>query len=199
MKKLISTIFAVVLALSLFMQASCTKPNQNGSDSVGDSVTNSSSPSGGNQGNQANTPSGRYTFEDGIHDMTAPEIDGKYMVENGESDYVIIVPADANSKVELAVDEFRVLFKRATNVELASVRDDSGDPILSDDNAKRISIGETKLITDMSKEEQLAFGYDPSILGSDGVRIITKNNTVYILGGSFYGVLFSLRFHANLF
>lgn len=190
MKKLIALIFTVLLVLSLFMQVSCGKPNKDSGNSAGDSVTNSST--GGNQGNQADTPSGRYTFDDGIHDMTAPEIDGKYMVENGESDYVIIVPANANSKVELAVDEFRVLFKRATNIELASVRDDSGDPVLSDDNAKRISIGETKLITDMSKEEQLAFGYDPSILGSDGVRIITKNNTVYILGGSFYGVLYSV-------
>ena len=85
-----------------------------------------------------------------------------------------------------------MLFKRATNIEIASVRDDSGDPILTDDNAKRISIGETSLITSMTQEEQLAFGYDKSILGSDGVRIITKNNTVYILGGSFYGVLYSV-------
>ena len=100
--------------------------------------------------------SDRYTFTSGVHDLTAPEVDGEYIVKDGVTDYVLIVPANANSKVELAVDEFKVLFKRATNIEIASVRDNSGDPILSDDNAKRISIGETSLITKMSSEERLA-------------------------------------------
>ena len=192
MKKLISVLFAALLLCSVFMQASCEKFGDSSSEIISESGNGSSDSVGGGSEDKEDLPSGRYTFDKGVHVMTAPEIQGKYIVEKGATDYVLVVPANANSKIELAVDEFKVLFKRATNIEIASVRDDSGDPVLTDDNAKRISIGETSLITSMSQEEQLAFGYDKSILGSDGVRIITKNNTVYILGGSFYGVLYSV-------
>jgi len=176
MKKIISMILASICLFSFcFTVTACKTPDN--SSSIPPVVEK---------------PRERYTFEDGIHDMTAPEIDHEYIVKDGATDYVLIIPADANSKVELAVDEFKVLFKRATGLEMVSVRDDSGDPVLTDANAKRISFGETSLITSMSKEEQLAFGYDKSILGSDGVRIITKDNTVYLLGGTFYGVLYAV-------
>lgn len=134
----------------------------------------------------------RYTWDKGVHDFTAPERQNDYIVKDGATDYVLVVPAKANDKIELAVDEFKVLFKRATNIEIPTIRDNSGDPILTNDNAKRISIGETSLITKMSKEEQQAFGYDQKVLGTDGVRIITDKNTVYILGGDFYGVVYSV-------
>ncbi len=133
----------------------------------------------------------RYTFNGGIHDFSAPET-GKYLVENGATEYVLVVPSSADSKIELAADEFKMLFKRATNIEIRTVRDNSDDPVLTDDNAKRISVGETTLITKMTESERKAFGYDPSILGFDGVRIITKNNTVYLLGGSMYGPLYAV-------
>ena len=96
----------------------------------------------------------RYTWDKGVHDFTAPERQNDYIVKDGATDYVLVVPAKANDKIELAVDEFKVLFKRATNIEIPTIRDNSGDPILTNDNAKRISIGETSLITKMSKEEQ---------------------------------------------
>ena len=96
----------------------------------------------------------RYVYEDGIHDYTAPEMNNEYLVKNGTTEYVLVVPADASSRVELAADEFRVLFKRATNIEIPSVLDNSGDPILQDENAKRISIGETSLIKEMRAEER---------------------------------------------
>ena len=134
----------------------------------------------------------RYAFEDGVHDYTAPEMENEYLVKNGTTDYVLVVPADASDRVELAVDEFKVLFKRATNLEIPSVLDNSGDPVLQDKNAKRISIGETALVKEMSEAERKAFGYDSSILGTDGVRIITKDNTAYLLGGSMYGVLYAV-------
>jgi len=134
----------------------------------------------------------RYAFEDGVHDYTAPEMENEYLVKNGTTDYVLVVPADASDRVELAADEFKVLFKRATNIEIPSVLDNSGDPVLQDKNAKRISIGETALVKEMSEAERKAFGYDSSILGTDGVRIITKDNTAYLLGGSMYGVLYAV-------
>ena len=134
----------------------------------------------------------RYTYDGGVHDFTAPEVNDKYIVQDGVTDYVLVVPANASERVELAIDEFKVLFKRATNIEIPSVLDNSGDPILTDENAKRISIGETSLVTSMSDAEKQELGYNPSVLGSDGVRIVTRKNTVYILGGSFYGVLYSV-------
>ena len=91
----------------------------------------------------------RYTYDKGVHVYTAPEVETEYIVKNGTTEYVVIVPADADKRVELAVDEFKTLFKRATNIEIATVRDNSGDPILTNENAKRISIGETTLVTQM--------------------------------------------------
>ena len=134
----------------------------------------------------------RYVYEDGVHDYTAPESSSEYLVKNGATDYVLVVPADASSRVELAADEFKVLFKRATNIEIPSVLDNSGDPILENENAKRISIGETSLVKNMSDEEKAALGYDTSVLNTDGVRIVTKGNTTYLLGGTMYGVLYAV-------
>ena len=167
MKNKISVIIAAILSFSVCLSfAGCTEQN--------------------------NIEVERYTYNGGVHIYTAPENDGKYIVENGASDYVIIVPYGADSRTELAVDEFKMLFKRATNIELPTVLDNSEDPVLKNDNAKRISVGETRLITEMSESERKAFGYNPSILGFDGVRIITKNNTVYLLGGSMYGTLYAV-------
>lgn len=172
MKKILSAFLASLLFVSLcFTMVGC---GDNGSSNGEDNSLK------------------RYTYEDGVHDFTAPELDGKYIVQNGSTDYVVVVPANADSRVELAADEFKVLFKRATNIEITTIRDDSGDPVLTDENAKRISIGETSLITSMSKQEQKAFGYDQSVLEFDGVRIITKNNTVYLLGGTIYGTLYAV-------
>lgn len=134
----------------------------------------------------------RYAYTDGVHDYTAPERANDYMVRNGTTDYVLVVPANASSREELAADEFKVLFKRATNIDIPVILDNSGDSALQNENAKRISIGETSLITRLSAEEKKALGYDQSILGSDGVRIITKNNTVYLLGGTMYGTLYAV-------
>ena len=190
MKRIISLIFTAILLFSLcFTQVACQQPGGNS----GSSSINQSSGGTNNPGDETeDLPSGRYTYEDGIHVMTAPEVNNKFIVENGATEYVLVSPANANSKIELAVDEFKVLFKRATNIEIPSILDNTGDPRLSDPKAKIISIGETSLITSMSKDEKLAFGYDKSILGSNGVRIITKENGIYILGGDFYGVLYAV-------
>ena len=168
MKKIISIVLSTLLfAAMCFTAAGC------GAQEYGEAVE-------------------RYNYDQGVHVYTAPEVDSEYIVKNGTTNYVLVIPANADNRVELAVDEFKVLFKRATNIEIASIRDNSNDPILTDDNARRISIGETTLVTNMSQEEKAEFGYDPSILGFDGARIITRNKTVYLLGGSIYGVLYAV-------
>ena len=129
MKKLISVLFAALLLCSVFMQASCEIFGDSSSEIISESGNGSSDSVGGGSEDKEDLPSGRYTFDKGVHVMTAPEIQGKYIVEKGATDYVLVVPANANSKIELSVVEFKVLFKRATKIEIASVRDDSGDPI----------------------------------------------------------------------
>ena len=191
MKKLITFILTAIFLTTVFlMPTGCL----NGGESVIESQSQSQSQveSQSKEDQDIGKPADeRYTFNDGVHIMTAPEVNGEYIVKNGATDYVMVIPANADDRVELAADEFRVLFKRATNIEIPSVRDNSDDPILKDNNARRISIGETVLVP-TDADERKAFGYDPSILGTDGVRIITKNNTVYLLGGSFYGVLYAV-------
>lgn len=133
----------------------------------------------------------RYTY-DGTHVMTATERDD-YLIKNGETDYVMVVPAKQDSKLKVAIEEFSYFFTKATDIEMKIVRDDSNDPVLTNTNAKRISIGETSLVTALNKDEQKGvLGYDVSELGTDGIRIVTLNNTIYILGGASRGVLYGV-------
>lgn len=176
MKKLNRVITGILAAAMVCTSAACAGGNQGGNDSSKDDTVVRE----------------RYTYE-GTHIMTAPEVENEYIVKNGETDYVMVVPASQDSYVKTAVDEFSLFFKKATDIELKVVRDDSNDPVLSNANAKRFSIGLTTLVNGMTKEEQKGvLGYDNVELGEDGVRIVTINKTVYLLGGTSYGVLYSV-------
>lgn len=181
MKNLFKTFTAGILAATLCFSSACAL--------------------GGNKGDNNDVYDGttvpvreRYTYE-GTHVMTAPEIDDEWLVKNGETDYVLVTPADASkdSNLNIAIDEFRLFFKKATGIDIKSVRDDSNDPVLSNAQAKRISIGLTTLVTGMTEEERKGvLGYDKNELSRDGVRIVKKDNTVYLLGGESTGVLYAV-------
>lgn len=106
-----------------------------------------------------------------------------YMVIDGKTEYKIVAPSSKSTAIQYAVDEFVTLFKEATGLTLSVDRSDALEHTVS---GKYISIGETSMY------KSSGLNVDIDSLGKDGVRILTKDNTVYILGGDDYGVLYGV-------
>lgn len=116
----------------------------------------------------------------GVHEYTAPERDD-YMVKNGASDYVLVVPSKKSAALQTAQDEFVWLFKKATGVDLKITSDEG---LTHTVGAKYISLGNTALLNSAGIE------VDREKLGVDGGRIVTKDDSVYIFGGEDKGTLY---------
>ena len=78
----------------------------------------------------------RYT--EGVHDYTAPDIEGEWLIKDGATDYQLVIPANANSVINSAVQEFKLLFARATNLDILAVKDTEVD---WNEDSKYISFG----------------------------------------------------------
>ena len=118
----------------------------------------------------------------GTHILTAPEVDTEdYILENGRFNYTLVLPAEPSKEISTAKQEFVLLFKRATGVEITSIRRDNG--IIFNENDRYISVGDNELVTSAGIE------YDKTILENDGARIITKGKSIFLLGGQDSGVI----------
>ncbi len=124
-------------------------------------------------------PVKKFEFTKGVHDLTAPEKSG-YLAEDGKTDYTVVLPQNVDSNLILADSEIRYFFQEATGATLKSVIED-GTGFTHDDNAKYISIGNTKMF------ESANIDLKSDVLGTQGLRIVTKGNTVYINGGTTRG------------
>lgn len=127
----------------------------------------------------------KYTYTNGVHIYTAPVIEGKYLVKNGKTEYKILLPQTVSDDLRVARDELIYFFKEATGITLAfEMENETGKT--HDENAKYISLGNTKMLqsTDIKA--------DKALLGPDGCRIATKDNTVYITGTSDQGTLYAV-------
>ena len=127
MKRIISLIFTAILLFSLcFTQVACQQPGGNS----GSSSINQSSGGTNNPGNETeDLPSGRYTYEDGIHVMTAPEVNNKFIVENGATvvDVFIIhnaygkLSAPLNISTPAQVEQFMETLRSGKSSELMHI------------------------------------------------------------------------------
>ncbi|MBR2385334.1 MAG: DUF4838 domain-containing protein, partial [Clostridia bacterium] len=124
--------------------------------------------------------SNKYRYTEGVHDFTAPETD-EYIVQDGKSDYKILLPAKADSNIIVAESELKFFFEQATGVKLESVVE-TGDGIEHTENAKYISLGKTKML------ESTGIKID-NRLGTQGLQIVTKDKTVYVVGLNTVGTL----------
>ncbi len=140
------------------------------------------------------------TSEPGTHIFIAPEVeDERYILKNGEFLYTVVIPENANPREIVAKDEFVLLLKRATgNVA----------PVISDKNITEhnpdqlyISIGKTKLL------DYAGIQINTEAIKSNGVRIITKDNTIFLAGGvadgplnavyDFFSICFDFEWYAR--
>ena len=105
----------------------------------------------------------------------------RYLFQNGMTPYKIVVPADDLSRAtSYAKAEIVKIFKEATGVEL-SIISDTG--LQHSQTGRYISIGNTDLY------ETSGLNLDLKPLREDGARVITKDSTIYLLGGTGNGVL----------
>ena len=124
----------------------------------------------------------------GTHIYTAPDT-SDYLVQNGKSDYVVVIPENASDYVVSAQEEFVHLFEKATDIQLRKATDAG---LTHNASARYISIGETSLLS--SAEITL----DKARLGQDGGRVVTKDKSVYICGGADTGTLFMVYTFMNI-
>lgn len=148
----------------------------------------------GNRIYEVNEEKQEYT--DGVHDYTATETEN-YLVQNGETEYQLVLPRFEN-ELTFAKEEFIFFFKEATGIEI-SVTNEPPAGLTHSATAKYISLGNTKLL------KSAGLAADESVLGSQGARIVTKDNTIYLFGGEENGALYavydfmSLVFHYEIY
>jgi hypothetical protein len=116
------------------------------------------------------------------HDYNIGETSG-YIVKDGATSYKIVIPENAGAIIKTAAEELRYFFLQATGIELLIIKDND---ISYSENAKYLSIGDNLLL------ESAGITIDKKLLGTDGFRIITKGNSVFMFGGGDYGSLYSV-------
>lgn len=139
-----------------------------------------------NQGNTSSSTSMGVEQEDkvrGTHERTVTETNVD-LVKNGQTDYVIVTPANENHEAALfAVSELRQNFFRATGITL-DVKTDA--EMVYTSASKVLSIGETSFL------QTAGVTLDKNDLGTSGYVVQTKNNSVFMVGGSAYGSLYAV-------
>lgn len=124
-------------------------------------------------------PAGVYN---GTHVYTATDTD-EWLVQNGKTDYKLVLPANYSSTVRVARTEFVDLFNDATGISLTVLTDDQ---VSSSANGKYISLGDTTLL------QNSGISVDAETLTADGHRIVTKDDDIYLFGGEDTGTVFSV-------
>ncbi len=114
------------------------------------------------------------------------ETTGKYIVQNGKTDYKIVVQKDASALISVAASELQYFFEEATGIILPII-DDEG--LTYGEQGKYLSIGENNLsVGDGSANLTI----DKTVLKNSGLRVQTKGETVFMYGGSDQGSLYAV-------
>lgn len=103
------------------------------------------------------------------------------LIENGSTDYKIVVNETDGTMSNYAASEINYFFSLASGLEFEKVTDED---LTYDANAKYLSIGDTALAT------AAGVTYDSAELGDSGYVVKTVGNTVFMLGGRF-GVIYA--------
>lgn len=165
-------IIGVLLVLALFISFAACGKNKGGGDSV--SVPEQTE----RVSNRYNENSDKWTK---THWFESKE-KNEYIVKNGVSEYKILIP-ELTTYTTFARDELVRFFNEATGVKLEVVQNES---IAHTSDGKYISLGDTNAF------KTSGLSVDKTELGRDGVRILTKDKTVYIVGGTDNGVLYGV-------
>lgn len=121
---------------------------------------------------------------------------GSFLVNDGQSDYAVVISKDAGSMVQTAAKEMVNFFLEATEVYLPTVY--AEDTVFTDD-AKYIVIGSN------SVAQAAGVKPDAELLGEHGYHIQTVGNSIFVFGNTdasaLYGTyeLLTQLFHFDVF
>lgn len=101
-------------------------------------------------------------------------------VENGNTDYVIVIPDDATSNEKFASQELSLFLTKSTGIEFVIVKESSAK------KDKMLSVGQTKAF------KSSGIKADVSELGSSGYVVKTVGKSVYMSGAEDLGTIFSV-------
>ena len=143
---------------------------------------------GGNGGSQKTGDGGSDTTSDshsgsGYVEPEKPTDTGDYILKDSETDYKLVLPADADRTVMLAAEEFTAFFNEATDAYIEKVTDSEA---VYNADAHYISIGNT------SCARQAGVIADKSELGEQGYIIKTVGKSLFMTGATEYGTLYSV-------
>lgn len=114
----------------------------------------------------------------------------KYLVSNGTTEYKIVYStAENDERYNFSISELQFFFKESTGISLQAVSDDG---LNYTDSDKYISLGSTSVL----KTSEIDVNED--FIGVQGVRILTKGNTVFLYGNTGAAVLNSVYFFLQL-
>lgn len=105
------------------------------------------------------------------------------IVENGVSDYSIVIALSADKTIQKAADELNYFYKMSTGTELPFINDAE---VAFDENKKLFVLGENAVSV------SAGVAVDASIVGTQGYTLKTKGRSVFILGGTPIGTLYGV-------
>ncbi|MBR2376081.1 MAG: DUF4838 domain-containing protein [Clostridia bacterium] len=161
-------------ACTLFSFGACKKGkgDTNGSNNSGAGETQT-------QATNPLTQRGDKT-QDGVHIINVSKSNHK-LVDNGKSKYKLVYPDNAGSIGIRAVTEFQAYFRDATGVMLPSIKASEAEYTT---DSEYIVFGNVPFT-----EEAMQNEFDWTKMNSSGYAIETVGNSIFVKGGSEYGVL----------
>ena len=114
----------------------------------------------------------------------------RFLVKDGVTEYQIVFDKTKDGELyKFAVEELQYFFKEATGIELTAISDEG---LTYTNSSKYISLGETSIL------ESAELDVDKDFIGVQGVRILTKGDTIFLYGNSGDSVLNSVYFFLQL-
>ena len=105
-----------------------------------------------------------------------------YVMQNGGTNYKILLPQDSNSYEEYAAQELQYFFNEATGCTLAIVNEQEGGVYT---NGNYISLGATSI------QQATGVSFDYATLGYGGFKIVTYGNSIVASGAQKFGTLYA--------
>ena len=104
------------------------------------------------------------------------------LASSGKTDYKIVLPSNGDSITAFAAEELSHFFTEATGAKIGTVRDNNAVWTM---DAKYLSIGYNKLAEDAGVKAD-------DDVGTSGFNIVTKGNTVFMLGKTALAALYAV-------
>lgn len=174
----------ITLAMSLMMTVSTLTSCfvLNGGNSVGDSS--------GNGGITMENPVGTVTPSTSLWDLELDTLHDikvtpgtKDFIVNGKTDYQIVIPSTVtDDETPLAAEELKYFLNVATGANIEIVTDEG---LTYDASKKYISVGDNALVA------SAGITVDKNVLTRSGFRILSKDNSVFLIGGGDFGTLYA--------